>query len=215
MLASRDFLLMSADATSANSRGLCSEGCLGQSPDAAGEYAARWRLSHHARARRRRLRHHLRGRGRQSRHHGRAQGILPLRLRRPRRHHERAPQVGAPQADVRLGPVELPQEARMLARFDHPSIVRVTRVFEANSTAYMVMRLEQGQSFEAWLGSLGRPPTQEELDRIADPLLDALETHARPRISCIATSPRTTSSCAPMGRPCCSTSAPRAGPSAR
>ena len=32
------------------------------------------------------------------------------------------------------------QEARTLARVEHPSIVRVTRVFEANSTAYMVMR---------------------------------------------------------------------------
>ena len=29
-------------------------------------------------------------------------------------------------------------EARTLARFEHPSIVRVSRVFEANSTAYMV-----------------------------------------------------------------------------
>ena len=67
------------------------------------------------------------------------------------------------------------QEARTLARFEHPTIVRVTRVFEANSTAYMVMRFEQGQSFEAWLASLGRPPMQEELDRIAKPLLEALE----------------------------------------
>ncbi|MEZ0303458.1 MAG: serine/threonine protein kinase, partial [Hyphomicrobiaceae bacterium] len=32
------------------------------------------------------------------------------------------------------------QEARTLARFEHPSIVRVTRVFEAHATAYMVMR---------------------------------------------------------------------------
>jgi serine/threonine protein kinase len=67
------------------------------------------------------------------------------------------------------------QEARTLARFDHPSIVRVSRVFEANSTAYMVMRLERGQSFESWLKALGRLPTQDELDRIAAPLLDALE----------------------------------------
>jgi serine/threonine protein kinase len=67
------------------------------------------------------------------------------------------------------------QEARTLARFEHPAIVRVTRVFEANSTAYMVMRFEQGQSFDAWLKSLGRPPTQEELDRIVAPVLDALE----------------------------------------
>src|SRR5262245_21704935 len=71
-------------------------------------------------------------------------------------------------------------EARTLARFEHPSIVRVSRVFEANSTAYMVMRFEQGKNFEAWLRALGRPPTQEELDRIAAPLLDALEVmHAQ------------------------------------
>jgi serine/threonine protein kinase len=67
------------------------------------------------------------------------------------------------------------QEARTLARFEHPSIVRVTRVFEANSTAYMVMRFEQGQSFEEWLRALGRPPTQDELDGIIAPLLDALQ----------------------------------------
>ena len=67
------------------------------------------------------------------------------------------------------------QEARTLARFEHPSIVRVTRVFEAHATAYMVMRFERGGSFEAWLGSLGRPPSQEELDAILHPLLDALE----------------------------------------
>ena len=67
------------------------------------------------------------------------------------------------------------QEARTLARFEHPSIVRVTRVFEANSTAYMVMRFEQGQSFEEWLRGLGRPPAQEELDFVIAPLLDALQ----------------------------------------
>jgi serine/threonine protein kinase len=38
------------------------------------------------------------------------------------------------------------KEARTLARFEHPSIVRVTRVFEANSTAYMVMIFELGQT---------------------------------------------------------------------
>jgi serine/threonine protein kinase len=66
-------------------------------------------------------------------------------------------------------------EARTLARFEHPNIVRVTRIFEANSTAYMVMRYEHGLNFEAWLKRLGRPPKQEELDRIAGSLLDALE----------------------------------------
>src|SRR5436190_19938947 len=67
------------------------------------------------------------------------------------------------------------QEARTLARFEHPSIVRVSRVYEANSTAYMVMRFEQGQSFEDWPKGLGRSPTQDELDAIVAPLLDALQ----------------------------------------
>ena len=67
------------------------------------------------------------------------------------------------------------KEARTLARFEHPSIVRVSRVFEAHSTAYMVMSFERGQSLEAWLRGLGRPPAQDELDRIVAPLLDALQ----------------------------------------
>jgi hypothetical protein len=67
------------------------------------------------------------------------------------------------------------QEAQTLARFRHPSVVQVTRVFEAYSTAYMVMIFERGQSFEKWLKRLERLPTQEELDKIAGPLLGALE----------------------------------------
>jgi Protein kinase domain len=39
----------------------------------------------------------------------------------------------------------------------------------------MVMRFERGHSFEAWLNGLGRLPTQEELDSIVAPLLDALQ----------------------------------------
>lgn len=67
-------------------------------------------------------------------------------------------------------------EARSLAMFKHPNIVEVYRYFEANETAYMVMRFEQGQSMEHWLRGLQRLPTQDELDRITLPMLDALET---------------------------------------
>lgn len=66
-------------------------------------------------------------------------------------------------------------EARSLARFKHPSIVEVVNVFEANETAYMVLAYEQGRDLGAWLKSLGRAPTQAEVDRILPPLLDALE----------------------------------------
>jgi len=40
-------------------------------------------------------------------------------------------------------------EARTLARFQHSSIVRVSQIFEAHSTAYMVMDFERGENFES------------------------------------------------------------------
>jgi TPR repeat protein/serine/threonine protein kinase len=67
------------------------------------------------------------------------------------------------------------QEARLLAKFRHPSIVRVISVFEAHGTAYMAMEFEEGRSLKAWMRSIGRKPLQAELDQIFQPLLDALE----------------------------------------
>jgi serine/threonine protein kinase len=66
-------------------------------------------------------------------------------------------------------------EARALARFKHPAIVDVASIFEANGTAYIVLGYEPGIDMTAWLKQLGRPPSQEELDRILGPLLGALE----------------------------------------
>ncbi len=41
-------------------------------------------------------------------------------------------------------------EARTLASFRHPNIVRVARFFEAHATAYMVLEYERGKSFKKW-----------------------------------------------------------------
>ncbi len=84
-------------------------GFVGQPAGAARQFGPGRRLPHHARRRVRRIRHHLRGRGSQPRHHGGHQGVLPDRFRRPRRHHERAAEVGTPQADLRQGPHQLPR----------------------------------------------------------------------------------------------------------
>jgi serine/threonine protein kinase len=65
-------------------------------------------------------------------------------------------------------------EARTLARFQHPNIVRVHSVFEDNNTAYMVMDYEQGQS----LGKAFRDPelrTEEKLLELVLPLMEGLE----------------------------------------
>lgn len=67
------------------------------------------------------------------------------------------------------------KEARTLAKFRHPSVVRVFRVFRTNDTAYIVLEFVHGSNMETWLENLGRRPTQDELDRILEPLLSALD----------------------------------------
>src|SRR3970040_1105476 len=53
--------------------------------------------------------------------------------------------------DYQLGLKNFVKEARALARFKHPNIVRVLRFLEANGTAYMVMEYEEGQSLADYL----------------------------------------------------------------
>jgi len=66
------------------------------------------------------------------------------------------------------------EEARVLARFKHPSIVRVLRFFEANGTAYMVMEYQQGQSLSDYL-TQQKILNEEALLALVLPLLDGLE----------------------------------------
>jgi serine/threonine protein kinase len=64
-------------------------------------------------------------------------------------------------------------EARTLAKFSHPNIVRVLRYFEANATAYMVMDYEQGDPLKTAL-QLDPQPPEEKLKALLAPLLDGL-----------------------------------------
>jgi serine/threonine protein kinase len=66
------------------------------------------------------------------------------------------------------------REARTLARFDHPNVVRVLSVFEQHGTAYMVMRFEEGENFAALLDRK-RTVSESELMRVLLPVLDGLE----------------------------------------
>ena len=65
-------------------------------------------------------------------------------------------------------------EARTLARFDHPNIVRVLSIFEANNTAYMVMRFEEGEDLGTRLERMGMLP-EGELTTCLMPILDGLQ----------------------------------------
>lgn len=64
-------------------------------------------------------------------------------------------------------------EARALATFNHPNIVRVMRFFEAHNTAYMVMELVTGDALGAWT-KRHQPIDEARLMMIVRPLLDGL-----------------------------------------
>ena len=66
-------------------------------------------------------------------------------------------------------------EARLLAKFDHPSLVKVYRFWEDNGTAYMVMPYLQGITLRDTRRAMPNPPDEAWIRRVLDPMLDALE----------------------------------------
>ena len=77
------------------------------------------------------------------------------------------------QHDYKWGLDRFILEARTLAKFSHPHIVRVNRYFEANGTGYMVMDYEKGLSLNQVLK--GGAPDESRLKGILMPLLDGLQ----------------------------------------
>ena len=83
------------------------------------------------------------------------------------------PQATTHEAGYKWGLERFLLEARTLAKFSHPHIVRVLRYFEANATAYMVMDYEQGDPLKTVL-QLDPQPPEEKLKALLAPLLEGL-----------------------------------------
>lgn len=66
-------------------------------------------------------------------------------------------------------------EARLLAQFDHPSLLKVYRFWQANGTAYMTMPYYEGPTLKQALAALSGPPDEALLRSWLLPMLDALE----------------------------------------
>lgn len=64
-------------------------------------------------------------------------------------------------------------EARILARLDHPNIVAVRRLLEANQTAYLVMDYCEGRPLDEIIESDG-PLSPSAFEKLLWPILDAL-----------------------------------------
>ena len=74
-----------------------------------------------------------------------------------------------------LGLRSFVNEAKLLASFDHPSLVKVYRFWEENGTAYMVMPFYEGPTLRQKLNELGQPPDEAWLRALLAPMIDALE----------------------------------------
>ena len=84
------------------------------------------------------------------------------------------PQAPRAASDFQWGLERFLDEARILARLQHPNIVRVHHFFEAHSTAYIAMDYVEGEDLSAYLTRKGTL-SEDELKGILYPLLSALE----------------------------------------
>ena len=67
-------------------------------------------------------------------------------------------------------------EARLLARFDHPSLLRVHRFWRERGTAYMAMPYLEGRTLLAARQAMPRPPDEAWLRQLLVALLEAVQT---------------------------------------
>ncbi|NRF67979.1 serine/threonine protein kinase [Aquincola sp. S2] len=75
----------------------------------------------------------------------------------------------------KLGLRSFVNEAKLLARFDHRSLIKVHRFWEDRGTAYMVMPLLRGRTLREARRLMEQPPTEAWLRGVLDPVLGALE----------------------------------------
>jgi serine/threonine protein kinase len=66
------------------------------------------------------------------------------------------------------------EEAKILARFHHPNIVRVNRYFIANDTAYFVMDFEEGETLQSILSRTEQPLDENMIINIFTQILNGL-----------------------------------------
>lgn len=81
--------------------------------------------------------------------------------------------------DFAKGLLRFKEEAQTLAKFNHPSIVKILSYFEANDTAYFVMEYEEGIDLSQYLKQKNAAINQDDIYGIIMPILEGLkEVHA-------------------------------------
>ena len=101
---------------------------------------------------------------------------LPVDFARRGRDLEVVPRGESDRESFATGLQSFIREAQLLAGFDHPSLVKVHRFWEANGTAYMVMPHYPGRTLKEVRRQLEGAPEEAWLRGLLEPMLSALET---------------------------------------
>ena len=79
------------------------------------------------------------------------------------------------QGDFEEGLRRFRREAQVLSEFDHPNVVKVIGLFDANDTAYFVMEYIDGQSLQRLLKERRTPFAEADIQRDLLPILNGLQ----------------------------------------
>ncbi len=81
-----------------------------------------------------------------------------------------------------LGLKSFINEARLLAQFDHPALIKVYRFWEQNNTGYMAMRYYDGRTLRSVVKNTPEVVTEIWLKNMLKPMLEALDAMYRVNI---------------------------------
>jgi serine/threonine protein kinase len=107
---------------------------------------------------------------------------MPAALARRRQDKSIAVRMPRDQKTFETGLRSFINEARILAQFDHPALVKVYRFWEENGTGYMAMRYYAGQTLKSVVAQQPALVTEAWLKTMLKPVLDALDALNRVRI---------------------------------
>ena len=100
---------------------------------------------------------------------------MPARLAQRNDEAQVTPRTSAQADAFAKGLKAFINETRALARCDHPSLVRIVRLSEANATAYRVMPRYPARRLLEVRQGMNEPPDEEALRALLDSLLGALQ----------------------------------------
>ena len=99
---------------------------------------------------------------------------MPARLAQRNHEAQITPRTSAQADAFAKGLKAFINETRTLARCNHPSLVRIVRLWEANGTAYRVMPRYQARRLLDVRVGMNEPPEEAAVRALLDPLLGAL-----------------------------------------